>query len=94
MIILSKVRKRKTNTIWYNLDVESKWLYKWTYQWNRNRIRDIENSVVVANGEDGGRGFDWELLISIYKLAYIEWVKNKFLLYTTEKLYSILCDKL
>ena len=59
-----------------------------------NRIRDIENSVVVANGEDGGRGFDWELVISIYKLAYIEWVKNKFLLYTTEKLYSILCDKL
>ena len=49
---------------------------------------------MVANGEDDGRGLDWEFVISMYKLAYIEWIKNKVLLYTTEKSYSVLCDKL
>ena len=29
--------KRKTNTIWYHLYVESKIWHKWAYLWNRNR---------------------------------------------------------
>ena len=40
IIILSEVRKTKTNTI-YHLYVESKIWHKWTYLWNRNKIRDI-----------------------------------------------------
>ena len=31
IIILRKARKRKTNTIWYHLHVESKIWHKWTY---------------------------------------------------------------
>ena len=31
-----------------------KW-YKWTYLQNRNRLRDIENNLMVTKGE-GGRG--------------------------------------
>ena len=44
-------RKRKTNTIWYHLNVESKIWHKWTYLWNRNRHTDIESRLVVAMGE-------------------------------------------
>ena len=36
IIILSEVRKRKTN-IWYHLNTESERWHKWTYLWNRNR---------------------------------------------------------
>ena len=50
IIILSKIRTRKTNTVWYHLYVESKIQHKWIYLWNRNRLTDIENRAVVANG--------------------------------------------
>jgi len=30
-----------------------------------------------------GRGLDWELGISRYKLVYMEWINNKALLYST-----------
>ena len=41
IITLSKViRKRKTNTTWYHLHMESKIQLKWTYLWNRNRFTD------------------------------------------------------
>ena len=78
IITLNEVRKRKTNTIWYHLYVESKIWHKWTYLWNR--IRDIENRLVVAKGEGGGRGLDWEVVVSRCKLAHIEWINNKVLL--------------
>ena len=32
---------------------ESKVWYKWTYPWNRNRVTDIENRLVVAKEEGG-----------------------------------------
>ena len=51
IIILSKIRTRKTNTVWYHLYVESKIQHKWIYLWNRNRLTDIENRAVVAKGE-------------------------------------------
>ena len=35
----------------------------------------IESRLVVAKGEEGGRGLDWEFGISRCKLAYIEWKK-------------------
>ena len=83
IIILSEVRKRKTNTIWDHLYVESKIWHKWTYLQNRNRlIVDIENRLVVAKGEGGGRGVDWVFAISRCKLLHLEWI-NKVLLYST-----------
>ena len=50
LIMLSEVRQRKTNTIWYHLYVESKIWYKWTYPQNRNRLMGIENRLMVAKG--------------------------------------------
>ena len=39
-----------------------------------------ENRLVVAEGEVGAGGKDWEFRISRYKLLYIGWIKNKVLL--------------
>ena len=36
IIVLNEVRQRKTSTIWYHLDVESKIWHKWTYLQNIN----------------------------------------------------------
>ena len=46
--------------------------------WNRNRVSDIENRLVV---EVGGMG--WEFGISKCKLLYREQINNKVLLYST-----------
>jgi len=63
--------------------VESKIRYKGTYLWNRNKIMDIENRLVVAKGGVGGR-MEWEVEVSRCKLLYIEWINNNVLLYSTE----------
>ena len=44
---------------------------------------DTENRLVVAKGEGGREGMDWESGISRCKLLYIEWINNKDLLYST-----------
>ena len=49
----------------------------------QNNIRDIENRLVIANAEGGGRGKTWKFGISRCKLVYIEWINNKLLLYST-----------
>ena len=82
IIILSEV-SQKDKSIWYHQYVESKIWHKWTYLWTRNRIRDIENRLVVAKWEEGRRGLDWEFGIGRWKLVYIEWINNKVLLYST-----------
>ena len=38
---------------------------------------------MVAKGEEGGGGKDWEFGISRGKLVYIGWINNKVLLYST-----------
>ena len=43
-------RKRKTNTKWYHLYLESKIWYKWTYLPKRNRLTDMENKFMVTKG--------------------------------------------
>ena len=63
ILMLSEgVRKRKTNTTWYHLHVESKIWHKWTCLQNRNGLTDIENTLVVAKEErkerDGVGGWD------------------------------------
>ena len=90
-ILLSKVRKKKTNTTWQTEDkyqhscVESKILHKRTYIWNSSRLTDIENSFMVAKEEEGQGG--QEVLgvgISKCKLLCIGWINTKVLLYSTE----------
>ena len=58
--------------------------YKWTYLWNRNRILDTKNSLVVTKGNVVGGGMEWEVWVSRCKLLYLEWINNKVLLYSTE----------
>ena len=48
MIVLSEVRTRKKNTMCYHLYVESKIWQKWTYLLNRNSLKDLEISLVIA----------------------------------------------
>ena len=38
---------------------------------------------MVAKGEGGGRGMNWEFGVGRCKLLYIEWISNKVLLYST-----------
>ena len=49
----------------------------------QNKIRDIENRLVIVKVEGGGRGKKWKFGISRCKLVYIEWINNKVLLYST-----------
>ena len=72
----------QTIATWYHLYVESKIRHKWTYLQNRNRPTDTENRLEVTQGEDRGRGKDWEFGISRCKLVYTEQI-NKILLYCT-----------
>ena len=83
IIILSEFSKRKTNTIWYHLYVESKIRHKWPYLRNRNILTVIENRLLVAKLEGGRGGMNWEVAVSRCKLLYIEWLNNKVLLYST-----------
>lgn len=50
---------------------------------------DIENRFVTAKGGGGGAK-DWEFGISRCKLLYIEWIKNRVLLYSTGTIFNIL----
>ena len=47
------------------------------------RIRDIENRLVVAEREEGGREADWEFGISRCKPLCTEWINKNALLYST-----------
>ena len=82
-IILCEVSQEKKNTIWHHLYVESKIWQKWTYLQKRSRLTDTDNRLVVAKGERGYGGMNWEFGISRCKLLYIEWTNNKVLLYST-----------
>ena len=46
-------------------------------------LTDIENIPVVAKGEGGGIGMDWEFGVSSFKLLHLEWISNEVLLYNT-----------
>ena len=48
----------------------------------RNRFTGIENRL-IAKGEGGRSGMDWEFGISRCKLLHLEWINNKVLLYGT-----------
>ena len=60
-LILSEAGKRKTNTKWYRLYVESRIWRKWTYLQNKKRLTGIKNRSVVAKGEGEGEGWTGSL---------------------------------
>ena len=62
IIKLSEVnQKEKTNITEQCLHMESKIWLKWTYLWNRNRLTDTENTLVVAKEEGTGEGWTGSL---------------------------------
>ena len=83
IIILNEVRRRRTNTIWYHLYVESKLWHKWTYLQKGNRCTDTENRLLVPRGKEGGSKIDWGFGVSRCKLLHSEWIDNKILLHST-----------
>ena len=79
IIILSKSKRERQ--IPYDI------IYMWNRKhdinellWNRKRLTDIENRLVVAKGAGGG--MNWESGVSRCKLLFTEWI-NKVLLYST-----------
>ena len=74
--------ERKTNTIqyylWWNLKYKTN-----EPRYNRDRLTNIENTLLFASGEVNGGGMDREFAISRYKEFYIQWI-DKVLLYSTE----------
>ena len=83
IMILSEVSQKVKDKYHISLMVESKIQNKWTYIQNRNRLTDIENRLVVDNGEGCGGGMDGEFGISRCKLFYMWWINHKALLYST-----------
>ena len=79
----SKSEKRKTNTIWYHLYLESNIWHKWTYIQKRNKLMYLENRLVIAKEEREGVGMDWEFGVSRCKLLHLEWIINEILLYSS-----------
>ena len=74
---------KETNSVWCHWYVKSIIWYKWTYQQNRSRLKDIEDRLVVVKGKWHGGGVNREFGIGRYKILYIEWINNKVLLYST-----------
>ena len=50
---------------------------------NRNRLIDMDSRNVVAKGDGGRSGMDWEFGVNGYKLLHLEWIGNEVLLYST-----------
>ena len=59
--------------------VEFKTWHKGTYLWNRNRLTDVGNRLVVAMREEKRGRLDWEFRNSRSKLLHIGWINNKVL---------------
>ena len=51
--------------------------------WDRSRLTDLENRIVVAKEEGVGGGMEGEFGVSRCKLLYMEWINDKILLYST-----------
>ena len=53
----------------YHLHVESRRWHKWTYLWNRNRLTDVKNRLVVAKGRGKRRTESFELADANYYIG-------------------------
>ena len=58
IIILNEVKPKKTNTIWYNLHAESKKKDTNELIYKTNRLTDIENKLIITNGDSERRKRD------------------------------------
>ena len=80
MFIAVKICLKWRNIILHPLYVDSKkkW-FKWTYLQNRKRLTDLENELMVAQGEEIVKEF------GSFRdtLIYSKWITNKDLLYST-----------
>ena len=63
------------------------------YLQNGNRLKDLENQLMVTRREGWGEGIVREFGINTYTLLYLEWITNKDLL-QHRKLCSMLCGSL
>ena len=79
IIILSEVRKRKTNTIQYHLYMESKNMIQ--MKLFTKQKRNTDKTYDYQSGE--GRVINQESEISRYILLYIKQINNEVLLYST-----------
>ena len=61
VILLSEVGRRKTNTVWYHLPVESKKSYKWVYSQNSNWLTDKGNKLMYQKGKRERDKYSWPL---------------------------------
>ena len=50
---------------------------------NRNRLTDIENKLVVTEGDRGGSGMNWEYGVGRGKLSHLEWISIEVILCST-----------
>ena len=63
--------------------MESKIWHKGTYLQNRDRLKDIENRLVVAMEVWGESGVDGEFGVDKYNLLHLEWISSEVLLHST-----------
>ena len=72
IVIWSEVRKKKTNTIWYHLYVESKIWHKWNDLKKQKQTHRHREQICVYHRDRGGSMMDWEFGGSTCKLLYLD----------------------
>ena len=83
-ITLSEVSQKEKNKYHrYHSYVYSKIWHKWTNELIYETELGYREQTGVAKEEGGGRGMEWKVGVIRCKLLYLEWIKNKFLLYIT-----------
>ena len=81
MVTLSEVSQKET--ISYITYVWNWWYDTDEHIYKTKADLDIENRLVIAKWEKGGRRKDWESGINRCKLLYVGWINHKALLYST-----------
>ena len=78
IIILTEISQTEKDRYTY-INITYMWNrkkgYKWTYLQNRNRLKDIENKLMVTKGDSSGGGvvvaeINYEFGINMYTLQY------------------------
>ena len=82
ILIVSKVRKGKTDTLRYHSYVEYKICNKWyTHKTETDHGHGIQTCICQGGRE--GSGMDWEFGMSRCKILHLEWISSETLLYST-----------
>ena len=86
-LILSEVRKRKTNTIWYHLNWNL--LYSINEPFHRKENHGLGEQTCGSLWGARRSGVDWELGVNGCKLLLLEWIYNEILLCSIENYVQI-----